>query len=180
MSDVSIPESGMNFGPFSANDLWQVETCALYKKIEEGVQIAEFVLLRQGRAGQPVAWIVEAKSSSPRPETQPNFDAFIEEIRSKLSNAFTLTVATRLKRFEGEFTNLPSAFQQMDLKTTNFTFILVIKGHQDAWLVPVQDALVKAMKGLVKTWNLPPSSVAVLNEEGAKQKGLISERTYQS
>lgn len=130
-------------------------------------------MLRQGKAGQPVAWIVEAKSSSPRPETQPSFDAFIEEIRSKLSNAFTLTVATRLERFEGELANLPAGFQQMDLRTTNFTFILIIKGHQDAWLEPIQNALVKAMKGLVKTWNLPPTSVAVLNEEGAKQKGLI-------
>lgn len=173
MSDVSIPESGMNFGPFAANDVWQVESCALYERIKEGVQIAEFVLLRQGRAGQPVAWIVEAKSSSPRPETQPNFDEFIEEIRSKLSNAFTLTVATRLERFEGELANLPAGFQQVDLKAANFTFILIIKGHQDAWLESIQNAMVKAMKGLVKTWNLPPSSVAVLNEEGAREKGLI-------
>ena len=163
----------MDFGPFDVSDVWQVETCTLYERIKEGVQIAEFVVLRQGKAGQPVTWIVEAKSSSPRPENQPNFDAFIEEIRSKLSDAFMLTVATRLERFEGELTNLPTGFQQMDLKTANYTFILIIKDHQDAWLDPIQNALVKAMKGLVKTWNLPPASVAVLNEEGAKQKGLI-------
>ena len=173
MRDVTISESGMSFGPFSASEIWQVETCALYKRIKEGVQIADFIVLRKRKEGQLVACIVEAKSSSPRPGTQPNFDEFIEEIRSKVSNAFTLTVATRLDRFRGELTNLPDAFQRLDLKTANFTFVLIIKEHKEAWLEPIQNALVKAMKGLVKAWNLPGASVAVLNEKGAIGKGLI-------
>ena len=174
MSEICIKESGMKFGPFAPSDVWQVETCALYKRIEDGVKIAEFVLLRQGKCGQPVAWILEARSSSPRPESEKKFDNYIEEIRSKLSNAFFLTIATRLDRFNGELKNLPTAFQQIDLKSLRFTFILVIKGHREAWLEPLQNALVKAMKVLVKVWNLPPTSVAVLNEDGAKQKGLIA------
>lgn len=64
------------------------------------------------------------------------------------------------------------------------TFLLkalysALRTHQDARLVPVQEALVKSMQGLVKARNLPPTSVAVLNEEGAKQKGLISEANTQ-
>lgn len=49
--------------------------------------MAEFLLLRQQQSG-PTVWVVEAKSSSPRPETQPDFTAFIDEIRRKLTHGF--------------------------------------------------------------------------------------------
>lgn len=173
MNEVTISESGMSFGPFPADRVWQVEKSALYKRIQEGVQIAEFIVLPESMRKDSTAWVIEAKSSSPQPETKPNFNEFIEEIRVKLSNAFMLAVATRLERFNGELMNLPTAFQNFDPTTTNFAFILVINGHQEAWLVPIQDALAKAMKGLIKTWNLPAASIAVLNSEGAIRKGLI-------
>lgn len=173
MREVRIKESGMDFGPFPEQQVWPVERSPLYKSIEEGVRIAEFVLLRPDSASPPRAWIVEAKSSSPRPETQPDFNGFIEEIRAKLSNAFTLTVATRLGRFDDNLAKLPAALQVVDPSALQFVFVLVIKNHPNDWLIPIQAALAKAMKGLIKSWNLPPTSVAVLNAEGAKRRGLI-------
>ena len=115
---------------------------------------------------------MEAKQSSPRRESQPNFDAFILEIQEKLTNALTLTVATCLKR-HSTHEELPNFFQTLDLKKANFRLILVIKGHQEAWLPPLQDALKKALNPTIKTWNLSATSVVVLNDAMAKSQGLI-------
>ncbi|MFP4307713.1 MAG: hypothetical protein ACLFRG_12960, partial [Desulfococcaceae bacterium] len=47
--------------------------------------MAEFLLIRNSRKGLAAVWVVEAKSSTPRPETRPGFDDFIAEIREKLT-----------------------------------------------------------------------------------------------
>ena len=62
----------------------------------------------------------------------------------------------------------PGSIQQR-----RFCFILIIKGHQEAWLPPLQDALKKALKPLTKIWNLPPTAVVVLNDTLAQERGLI-------
>ncbi|MCU0523229.1 MAG: hypothetical protein MUF72_00210 [Elainella sp. Prado103] len=171
MTTEPIHESGMIFGPYPEGSCFYIERCETYQSIQDGVKIAEFLLLRHSQ-NDPTVWIVEAKSSTPRPETQPNFDNFIAEIREKLVNALTLSVATCLKRHStcGE---LPNSFQMLDLKTTKFRLILVVNGHQTDWLPPLQDALKQALQPMVKTWNLSPTSVVVLNDVLARSQGLI-------
>ena len=71
----------------------------------------------------------------------------------------------------------------MDLQKIDFRFVLVINGHQQEWLPPLQDTLTKALRTIVKVWNLPPLSVVVLNHLMAEEYGLIrktesSEPTY--
>jgi hypothetical protein len=51
---------------------------------------------------------------------------------------------------------------------------LVVKGHQPAWCVPLQDALLKALLPLVRTMGRPPTAVAVINDDHARKLGLIS------
>ncbi|MBD0314011.1 MAG: hypothetical protein ICV86_14465, partial [Microcoleus sp. T3-bin5] len=142
-----------------------------YQKIKEGVKIAEFLLLHS--QDDSIVWIVEAKQSSPRPETQPNFDDFLLEIQEKLTNALTLSVATCLKR-HSTYEELPNSFQTLDLEKASFRLILVIKGHQEASLPPLQDALKKALNPTIKTWNLSATSVVVLNDTMARKHKLIS------
>ena len=132
-----------------------IEKSASYRAIQNGVQMAEFLLLRQQTSGL-TAWIVEAKSSSPRPETKPNFEEFIEEIRTKLTNGFLLSVAARLGRHPATASELPDDFKTLDVQTLGFRFVLVINGHEEEWLVPIKDALTQALKPLVKTWGLSP------------------------
>lgn len=172
MTTEAIIESGMTFGPYPAGQYFYIEKSACYEKVQEGVQIAEFLLLKEQKQG-PTVWVVEAKSSSPRPETQPNFAAFIDEIRTKLTNGFLLAVAARLQRHPAAEKELPDAFKTLDLKARGFRFVLVINGHKQEWLEPLQSALVQALKPVVKTWALPATSVAVLNHELAQQHGLI-------
>ncbi|MEG3969216.1 hypothetical protein QUA00_16575 [Microcoleus sp. T2B6] len=171
MTTEPIIESGMTFGPYPEGDCFYIEKSETYQKINEGVKIAEFLLLHS--QDDSIVWIVEAKQSSPRPETQPNFDEFLLEIQEKLTNALTLSVATCLKR-HSTYEELPNSFQTLDLKKASFRLILVIKGHQEAWLPPLQDALKKALNPTIKTWNLSATSVVVLNDTMARLQGLIS------
>ena len=136
--------------------------------------MAEFLLLRTPVGASPMVWIVEAKQSSPRPETQPNFREFIREIRDKLANALTVGVACILKRHPAAEAELPVLFKTLDLSASEFRLVLIINGHQKAWLQPLQDALRTAMYQTVQTWSLGPHAVVVINHEDAKRFGLIS------
>lgn len=172
MTTDAIIESGMTFGPYPEGQCFYIEKSQCYARVQDGVQMAEFILLKQQQQG-PTLWVVEAKSSSPRPETQPNFTQFIDEIRTKLTNGLLLTVAARLQRHPAASNDLPDRFNALDLQTQQFRFVLVINGHKREWLPPLQEALAKALKPVVKTWALPAMSVAVLNHEEAQRQGLI-------
>ena len=52
MTMDAIIESGMTFGPYAAGECFYVEKSECYRRIQDGVQIAEFLLLRQ-RPGHP-------------------------------------------------------------------------------------------------------------------------------
>jgi len=177
MTIQPIIESGMTFGPFPEGHLFYIEKSAIYQKVQQGVQMAEFLLLRFKNGNRPIVWVVEAKSSTPRPETQPNFDAFIDEIREKLTNALSLGLSSCLKRHEDAEGELPDPFKALDLSVADFRLVLVIKGHKDEWLPPLQDALGKALHSTVKTWALPATAVAVLNDGMAQLHGLIRANT---
>ncbi|MBB3332248.1 hypothetical protein BDK63_003142 [Halomonas campaniensis] len=173
MTTQAIKESGMTFGPYPEGQCFYIEKSDTYKSIENGVKIAEFILIKADKGEAPSLWVVEAKSSSPRPETQPNFDDFIEEIREKLINAFSLSLASCLKRHEKAEPELPRKIQELDFSNAGARFILVIKGHEEGWLPPLQEALALALRPTLKTWSFSPTSVAVMNEDLATQHGLI-------
>jgi hypothetical protein len=174
MTMVSFDESGMTFGPYDEDYCFRVEVSETYRAIQYKVQMAEFLLLRTQVDARPFVWIVEAKQSSPRPETQPNFNEFIVEIRDKLTNALTVGVASILERHPAADAELPNLFKALDLSTTEFRLVLIINGHRKAWLQPLQDALRSALHSTSQTWALSPNAVVVINHEDAKRFGLIS------
>lgn len=139
---IHIHESQMNFGPFQNERCFHIERSEVYQRIQHGVQVSEFLLLKT-RQGKP-------------PVSQ------------------TLTLASCLKRHEKAKGKLPEHFQNLDLATTNFRFVLVIQGHPEAWLHPIKDALAKEFQAMAKTWALSANSVAVLNKEMAIEHGLVS------
>jgi len=169
---ITISESGMTFGPFEENHCFKVEKCEAYDRIKDRVKIAEFVWLRDDLA-PPTIWIVEAKSSSPRPESPQPFDDFIAEIREKLLNALSMVLSACLKRPESAYTELSVPFRGITLSALDARLILVIHGHQADWLPPLKDALSKALHATVKVWGLAPSAVIVLNDDLARRHNLI-------
>lgn len=167
MTTEAIIESGMTFGPYPAGQCFYIEKSACYEKVQEGVQMAEFLLLRQQEKG-PTVWVVEAKSSCPR-----EYTSYIDEIRVKLTNAFFLGLATCLDRHPAAKNELPDTFRHLKLKTASFRFVLVIKGVPEYHLEVLQSALGAVLKPVIKTWAMLPTSVMVLNEISAEKHGLI-------
>jgi hypothetical protein len=171
---IQIIESGMTFGSYPSERCFNIEKSTLYKGLGDGIKIAEFALLRPtSTSGATTVWLIEAKSSSPRPETQPNFDEFISEIVEKMSNTLHILVAALLNRHP-DTAELSDDFKSLDLKMTIFKCVLVINGHKEEWLTLLQDALNEALKPLVKTMALGSQAVAVINEVKAKERGIIS------
>ena len=166
-------ESGMQFGPYPDGYCLRIEQSNTYRKIQGGVRMAEFLLLRRQGDGIPCIWIVEAKSSSPRPEAS-NFPEFIAEIRDKLANALALGIASILMRHPAALADLPDRFKTFDLAATDFRLVLIINGHKKSWLAPLQDALRKALHPTVQTWALGANAVVVINDQDARRFGLIS------
>ena len=169
-----IIESGMTFGPYLKEYCFYIEKSETYKEIQDGVRMAEFLLLKTPANGLPFVWIIEAKQSSPRLETQPSFSEFIDEIRDKLANALALGVASILRRHPTAMAELPEAFKTLDLASVSFRLVLIINGHQKSWLQPLQDALRHALRATTKTWGLGPNAVVAINHEDAKRFHLIS------
>jgi len=167
-------ESDMTFGPFPDGHCFRIEQSRTYQAVQDGVRMAEFILLRMHENGLPHVWIVEAKSSSPRPENEPNFADFIGEIRDKLVNALTLGVASILNRHPIAAAELPELFRNLNLTTACFRLVLIINGHQKPWLSPLQDALRSELRATSMTWGLGANAVAVINHEDARRFGLIS------
>ena len=178
MSTEPIMESDMAFGPYPDGHRFYIEKCAVIGKINknarksEGVQIAEFLLLRLENE-LPTIWVIEAKSSSPQPSNQIDFDGYINEIREKLINSLSLFFALYLKRHFAIEPELSKDFQETNMSIVSFNLVLIINGHHEAWLPPLLDALKASLKPTVKIWNLSPTSVKVLNDNGARELGLI-------
>lgn len=167
MTTQAIIESGMTFGPYPEGQCFYIEKSACYEKVREGVQMAEFLLLKEQQQG-PTVWVVEAKSSCPR-----EFTAYMDEIRVKLANAFLLGVAACIGRHPAANDELPQAFKDLDLTSASFRFVLVIKGVPECHLEVLQNALGVLLKPVIKTWSMLPTSVMVLNEINAQKHGLI-------
>ncbi len=173
MTTEAIDESGMSFGPYPEGHCFHIERSGLYRRIQQGVRIAEMVLLRGKSVEPPVFWVIEAKSGTPRPETQPDFDTFIDQIRDKLANSLVLMIAACLGRHRNGIDALPEPFKNADLSQVGFRLVLVVNGHEEAWCQPLQDALAKALRATVKTWALKPTAVAVINDKIARDYGLV-------
>jgi hypothetical protein len=177
---ITISESGMTFGPFAETHCYRIEESPLHNSAQPGVKIAEFLLIRNEHTNQPPqVWIVEAKSSSPNPnsplpETAKNLSDFLGEICDKLLNALTLGVAACIGRHSDAGAVLPAAFTKLELGRTVFRLVLVIKGHKAEWLPPLKDALTKKLHVTSRTWDLGAGSVVVMNDTMARSLELIS------
>ncbi len=83
---VIITESGMRFGPFDEEDIFLIEKSQLYKSLGENIKAIEFVLCQQKNA----ICFIEAKSSSPKPYNNEDFNPFILELYEKFAHSIEL------------------------------------------------------------------------------------------
>ena len=170
MMGKSVRESGMDFGPFPHDTLFQIENSALIKRLGAGLKVSEMVVFWQDKI-----CVIEAKSSSPKNEDLQRFSEFCAEIREKLQNSLLLTFAMQAGR-HGE-----KAQQELPVKLreaptgTEVLFLLVIRGHQKGWLPPIQDGLNRALSTVLRCFGT--SKLLVLNDEQARTHGLVAAST---
>lgn len=131
----------------------------------------EFVFLNQiGDGGQ--IWLVEAKQSSPHPGNLEDWNNYIGELKEKFENGLCLFIALCLKRYVDP--NLSETMRTVNLTNIPFKITLVIKDHKLEWLPPLKDALQQKLLPFCRSFNLTFNPVLVLNDQMARQKGLIS------
>lgn len=177
MSRDGIVESGLRFGPYPRGRLFRIETSALHHAAGEGVKIAEFVLHRPGKGKKPARiWVVEAKTSAPRPESTESFEAYLAAIRDKFRNTLDLTVAGALGRHGRAGKGLPARFRSRAAARAPVCFCLVVSGHQEAWLPPLKEALEKSLRVLARCWAFAAPFAVVLNDRLAIEHGIASGR----
>lgn len=170
MTSEAIFDSDMTFGPYPPGQCFHIEKSACYLGLGKGVKMVEFLLLRQKKRN-PMVWVIEAKTKVPR-ETAA-YVAYFDDVRVKMTNALMLVMAACLGRHHEAHSELPDDFKKLDLKTTDFRFVLVIKEVPMEHLVSLQNKLSSVLIPVVKTWDISANAVTVCNEKMAEKYGLI-------
>lgn len=136
MSEITIVESGMTFGPFPAESCFYIEKSQTYAKCGEKVKMVEFLFMRMGKhsvasssASEHALWVVEAKKSAPKPTSIADSEKYILELREKFSNGLQLGIAAYLGRHQVASSEFPSTMKTLDLSTTKVVLVLVIKAQ---------------------------------------------------
>lgn len=157
----------MIFGDFEEDKVFKIENSKIHNKIGNEIKVVEFVLLKNDNELN----FIEAKSSSPRP-TKHNiirFNEFIDEISDKFIHSFNLFYSTILRRNK-DYGEVNNNFFELDNSKIKLKFILVIKGHEIEWLLPISDALKKKLSYQNTIWK---SEVVVMNDKIANKYNLV-------
>lgn len=167
---VDFEESGLRFGPFSESSIFRIEQSSSYKNIQQNTKIAEFLWVSVNQK----LWVVEAKSSIPRPSNIEDYANYFHDIRDKFLNAISLTVSGKLEREHVNLADIPDDIQQLNWSSVDIVLALVIPDVPPDKLPPMTDKLRSVMKHYIKSWGIKESSVNVLNREQAVKCSLSS------
>jgi hypothetical protein len=167
---VIIEEPGMIFGEYEENKVFHIEKSALYKSLGKSINTVEFILYNDPKN----IFIIEAKSSSPKPDNHEDFKSFITEIHNKFVHSIDIFFALILRRLEDINKEMPESFKTIDYTIINIKFLLIINGHGKNDLWPIRDALKKVLYRQIKTWRI---DITVINNIQARDMGLLLEGT---
>lgn len=165
--EIRVKESGVSFAPFAPDNFFHMEKSDVYKKLGKGYSTVEFLWVDAMKN----FIFVEAKSSSPRPDKtdHTDFDKYIDEISDKFQDSYQLFLASVLGRRKSE--NMGKEVRGFKADSSNIKFVLVIPTHKFDWLVALNDALKKQLRKTISIWNI---EIAVMNEELAREHGLLT------
>lgn len=166
---MDIVESNMLL-PFDNQNAYRIEQANIVQE-KRDIKVCEYFALINERM-----LLIEAKSSSPRPENKIKFDEFIDEISQKFIDTLLLFNALSIGRHgEAERNNLPTNIQQIPLANVQYAMYLIVHGNEIEWMEPILAALKLKLKHCLKSWNIQDINVYAINHETAKTKGLIKE-----
>jgi len=120
---------------------------------------------------------IEAKSSSPAPAQKGSaaaatrtLDHYCQELAEKLANTVVHVAAHLLHRTDDTQAPLPTGMTRDGVEVARWRFVLVVPGHEDAWLPPLRDAVRRAIRATVACARL--EEPIVLNLRLAQRFGL--------
>lgn len=159
-----VEESGMQF-EVDESKTFLMEKSVFFGQLS-GMSSCEFVTLDNNSK----LAMVEAKTSFSNPNNTVDFQTNVSEIVAKFHDSMEILNAILIRHKKGI---VPETVENVNPKNADYLFYLVIKNHDKSWLPPVSDALKSGMKVMFKIWNIKDTSLKVLNEPMARQKGLI-------
>lgn len=178
MSNAIVTESGMTFS-FPTDDLFRIEKCETYQSIkQQNVKIVDFVAKAPDRNNTEALFFIEAKSSAPspnNPKSKERFDEYVNEIYEKFRNSVILYSGLLLNRPYTKKSTLPTNHSHAFASSAATHLVLIIKNHRDEWCEALQNTFSqhKGLTAIKKTFYI--KNILVVNEEIAKEYGLITQ-----
>lgn len=163
-----LEESGMKIF-YGEKSTFLIEKSKLVTRMQ-GVKIVEFVELYNGNKLK----VVEAKTSSPCCDNNvDDYNAYINDIVEKFQNAVSIINSCVVGRRSDIFREFPAPMQKADYKSIYYRLLLLIKNCNEEWMAPLVDDLRKHLRPFLKCWNIKADDFMILNEDLARQKGII-------
>jgi len=155
----------MDFGKYYSKQVFEIEKSKIYKSLQEGLKIGEFVVYKN-----ETLFVIEAKKSAPNPGGEIGFSKFIEDVSEKLINTLHLTVSLAINRHQDSTEEVCSQIRESTIAGCRIVLCLVIKGHKKEWLMTVQNGLRTILKKDIKIWGL---DIFAINEDKARDMELV-------
>ncbi|WP_318437723.1 hypothetical protein [Photobacterium leiognathi] len=166
---IEIEESGVVFGPFEDDSVFQIEKS---KFLPRNVKPVEFAWIPP--AGDKLV-LVEAKSSFSKPSNENDFNKNLHEIYTKLVDSLTILITTKVGRHSEIDHELPAQFQTLSWDEVTIHLRLVIPTFEKNWLPPITDALRVRLKHFLASFGISNMNFQVLNEELALKQKLLKD-----
>lgn len=134
------------------------------------VQACDFVTLYQKRNNK-ILLFIEAKSSAPY--QKEDLATYLSNIYQQFWHSifFYISLVHKRRGPADQGLDMPDYLQQTQRLKSAVMCVLVVRGHRNEWLQPLQEALRLKMLGLRKSFFL--QDIIVTNEQGAKKYGLV-------
>lgn len=169
MGDCIIEESGMKFGKYKEENVYEIEKSKQYcdKLRQRKIKCCEFILLRNNKLH-----FIEAKTKCPNrnnKNSKADYEKYIEEIVEKMRDSLMLYTAIILNIHNQK--EIPQTLLQNNLSNRKIVLLLVVKNAEKDWLVHLREVITNR---LMKEKNLYRiESILVINEEQARKRHLI-------
>lgn len=135
----------------------------------EGMKACECVVRISEKAA-----LIEAKSSSPSPNSEERYQAFFDDIREKFITSLNMFCQMRKGEYgEDALNRLPAGLRSYPIDSENYAIYLIIHGNEDYWMPGLQITLQETLRDVIDQWNISDTNVKALNQEMAQTLHLI-------
>lgn len=166
---MEFVQSFMRFS-FSDDSIFMIESDPVITQAQ-GIKSCECVVL----INEHVA-LIEAKSSSPRPDNKEDFDTWIGEIKEKFSDSLMMFNGIKKKEYgDAAYERIPVKLREMNISPEQYVIYLIVQDNEFEWMIGIQNALREAMRDVIEQWNLQDSNIKAINDVLAKEMNLIVE-----